>query len=78
VAVWSLVPDSDAVSAGRRVAVWKLPENGRRQYWLACYYDHSRIALTRMLTRDVERVEVARDPQETIGGLPAVTGITFK
>ena len=74
----SLVPDSDAAAGGRRVAAWDLRENGKRQYWLACYYDHSRIALTRELSRDVKRVEVARDPGETIGGLPVVTDITFK
>jgi hypothetical protein len=74
----SLVPDADTAAAGRRVAVWDLPDNGTRQYWLACYYDHSRIALTRMLAGDVKRVEVARDPQTTIGGLPAVTDITVK
>ena len=74
----SLVPDSDTESAGRRVAVWQLAENGSRRYWLACYYDHSRIALARMLASDITRVEVTRDPQVTIGGQPEITGITFK
>jgi hypothetical protein len=74
----SLVPDSDTTSAGRRVAVWKLPENGTRRYWLACYYDRSRIAVTRILAGDIARVEVTRDPQVTIGGQPEVTGIAFK
>jgi len=74
----SLVPDSDTESAGRRVVAWQLPENGTRHYWLACYYDHSRIALTRMLGAGIKGVEVTRDPQVTVGGQPVVTGIAFK
>jgi hypothetical protein len=74
----SLVPDSDTESAGRRLVVWQLAENGTRHYWLACYYDHSRIALTRMLAGTVSRVEVTRDPEVTIGGQPEITGIAFK
>ena len=74
----SLVPDSDTASAGRRVAVWMLPGNGTRHYWLACYYDRSRIAVTRMLAGDITRVEVTRDPQVTIGGQAEVTAIAFR
>jgi hypothetical protein len=74
----SLVPDSDTESAGRRVVVWQLAEKPARGYWLACYYDHSRIALTRMLPAGITRVEVTRDPQSTVAGQPVVTDIAFK
>jgi len=74
----SLVPDSDEASAGRRTAVWQLDASSSRNYWLVCYYDRSRVALTHALARGITRVEVTRDPQATVGGLPVVTGITLK
>jgi len=74
----SLVPDADDEAAGKRTAVWQLSENGRRGYWLVCYYDRSRLALTRALPGEITRVEVTRDPQVTIAGQPEITAITVK
>ena len=74
----SLVPDSDEASAGRQTAVWQLDANSSRDYWLLCYYDRSRVALTHALARGITRVEVTRDPQATVGGQPVVSGITLK
>ena len=74
----SLVPDSDEESAGRRLAVWQLDKNRSRDSWLVCYYDGTRVALTRALARDITRVEVTSDTQVTIAGHPEVTGIAFK
>lgn len=74
----SLVPDEEAEADGRAVSRWHLLENGTRRYWIACYYDHSRIGLTRQVPSGAKVCEVTRDLNMSVGGMPVVLGLTCK
>ena len=74
----ALAPDEETEVGGRLISTWHLVENGRRHYWMVCYYDHTRIVLTRMIGPEIHTCEVRRDPHVSIAGHPALVDITFK
>lgn len=74
----SLIPDEEVEDGSRRVSTWNLAENGKRRYWIACYYHHTRIVLTRMIDSKVSICEVTCDLNLSIAGQPVILDIAFK
>lgn len=73
----SLAPDESHVK-GKLIASWDLTPNPGREYWLACRYSGTRIALARPLPKELRSCTVTYDPKQTVDGLPLIEKISCK
>jgi hypothetical protein len=75
----SLEPDEQTdADDGLKVATWQLTDNGKRHYWIACFYDHTRFALARPIASKVSTVVITSNPNITVAGLSEVMSVTLK
>lgn len=74
----ALAPDQESEVSGRLVSTWHLTDNGKRRYWIACYYNHSQIVLTRLIGPEASVCQVTRDPHISVAGEPMILDVTFK
>ena len=73
----SLAPD-ESHAKGKVIASWDLTPNPGREYWLACSYAGTRIALARPLPKELRSCTVTYDPKQTVDGLPSIERIACK
>lgn len=75
----SLEPDEQTdADDGLKVATWQLTDNGKRHYWIACFYDHTRFALARPIDPKVSTVVITSNPNITVAGLSEILSVTLK
>ncbi|HVO74274.1 MAG TPA: STY0301 family protein [Ignavibacteriaceae bacterium] len=74
----SLVPDKEDKFNGYPRSIWYLAENGKRNYWIACYYDRTSIVLTRKIDFNISYCEVIYNSDISIAGHPVVLDVNFK
>jgi hypothetical protein len=74
----SLIPDKEIKINGYSRSIWHLVENGKRNYWIACYYDRTNIVLTRKIDFNISSCEVTYNPDISIAGHPVVLDVNFK
>jgi hypothetical protein len=73
----SLVPDSQSLSGGTKVAVWTFGATGRT-VWVACHYAGTGIVLQRELPKNTQSCSLTYSTRETIAGLPVIEKVNCK